>query len=180
MALSMVAITGSLALVGFISRITDTEVNLLNDSGGEFAGGLLIMTFGSALISFVLLNIPFAIWAFAAKRAIFLAAIFAFGISYLFRFPLSVLLGGLVLVWLLAEMVFFTVLNRRRGDVTPRSAVLIWGAGVTLAVVFLPFASTGFTESLEAIDHLTFAFEAALLILPFLATSVAFRRFRAS
>jgi hypothetical protein len=77
-------------------------------------------------------------------------------------------------------MVFFTVLNRRRGDVTPRSAVLIWGAGVTLAVVFLPFASTGFTESLEAIDHLTFAFEAALLILPFLATSVAFRRFRAS
>jgi hypothetical protein len=180
MTLSMVLITGSLALVGFISRITDTKVNLLNSSGGEFAGGLLIMTFGSALISFVLLNIPFAIWAFAAKRAIFLAAIFAFGISYLFRFPLSVLLGGLVLVWLLAEMVFFTVLNRRRGDVTPRSAVLIWGAGVTLAVVFLPFASTGFTESLEAIDHLTFAFEAALLILPFLATSVAFRRFRAS
>jgi hypothetical protein len=180
MTLSMVLITGSLALVGFISRITDTKVNLLNSSGGEFAGGLLIMTFGSALISFVLVNIPFAILAFAAKRAIVLAAIVAFGISFLFRFPLSLSLGGLVLVWLLAEMVFFTVLSLRRGDVTPRSAVLIWGAGVTLAVVFLPFAWTGFTKRLQAIDHLTFAFEAALLILPFLATSVAVRKFRAS
>jgi hypothetical protein len=58
--------------------------------------------------------------------------------------------------------------------------VLIWGAGVTLAVVFRVLASTGFTESLEAIDHLMIAFAAALLILPFLATSVAVRRFRAS
>lgn len=180
MTLSMVAIAGSLALVGFIRRITDAENDLMNSGGGALAGGLLIMTFGSALISFVLVNIPFAIWAFAANRAILLAAIFALWISYLFRFPLSLSLGGLVLVWLLAEMVFFTVLSLRRGDVTPRSAVLIWGAGVTLAVVFCALASTGFTERLQAIDHLTFAFAAALVILPFLATSVAVRKFRTS
>ena len=178
--LSTIAINGSVALVGLLTRLTDAEVSLMNDGGGELAGGSLFMTFGSALISYVLLNIPFAISALAAKRAIFLAAIFAFGISYLFRFPLSALIGGLVLVWLLAEMVFLTVLNLRRGDVTPRSAVLIWGAGVTLAVVFCALASTGFTESLEAIGYLVIAFATALLILPFLATSVAVRRFRAS
>jgi hypothetical protein len=178
--LSTVALTGSVALVGLLIRLTDTEVSLMNDSGVGLATMSLATTFGSAFVSYVLLNIPFAISALAATQTIWLAVTSAFGIS-LFLHSLFYLLTGVpFLIWLLAEMVFFTVLSLRRGDVTPRSAVLIWGAGAALTVVVSLLAATESPDNFGAEDVVKFSFAAALAILPFLSTPIAVRRFRVS
>jgi hypothetical protein len=203
--LSSTAIFLSYVLVGAFSGLTGSdqtansyppfqlagfsviEVFFTNSLSGEIipSPDQGIAAYGSTLLTIL---VCMAISFIAIVSTFFLEPTFntlkSFGVPVFLLFPISLippsrpafkfLVAGMF-IWLLAALLNFTSTRLRSGDLKPRSAITIWGTGVTVYLM----ATIAWTGTLGFERNLLLATLVVLTMLPFFAVPLAVRTYRA-